>query len=423
MKAPGHYNGSRWRLVCFLAIGAGLNYADRAAMSAVLPSLRSELGLSDVSLGMLGSFFLWSYAICSPLAGWIADSFPRTRIIVFSVVAWSAVTALTALATSLTALLSLRIGLGITECLFLPAALALIAQVHPVETRGRAMSTVTIGINAGMVLGGSLAGYLAEHYGWRVGFGAFGLAGILLGCFAFFFLPTSSTPFSAARGSGARRPSLMVSVRYLVRVRTYHALLIESGLSGMGMWIFFSWLPLYFHDSFGLSLAGAGFAGAFMLQVCVVLGITVGGWVSDRAAARAPQRRMLAYGVCYLICAPFLLIFLTSPSFGVVVVIISCFSFFRGVGQANDSPTLCEIVPEHMRSTAIGFMNACTTSVAGFGVLMTGVFKEGVGLNAIFASIAAAFIIAGFVLLFAYRHYVQRDILNARAGETALLTR
>lgn len=407
------YLQSRWRLVIFLAVATAMNYADRAAMSAVLPVLRTDLELSDVELGMLGSFFLWSYALGSPLAGSIADNFSRTKIVTMSLVAWSAVTALMGAATSFPMLLALRVGLGIAECFFLPAAFALIAQVHEIDTRGRAMSMISIGVNSGMVMGGSLAGFLAEHYGWRTGFWTFGFAGIFLAFGARFFLPRPG-PDPRYEADKATRPSLLAAAKYLVRVPTYHALLLESILSGMGMWIFFSWLPLYFRDSFGMSLAAAGFSGTFMLQACVVFGNIAGGWVSDRAARRAPHRRVLAYGVCYLICAPFLLLFLTDPGFGMVVVIISCFSFFRGFGQANDNPTLCEIVPARLRSTAIGFMNACATGMGGFGVLMTGILKEHMGFNAIFACIAGAFAIAGCFLLFAYRHFARRDIENAR---------
>ncbi len=408
------YLQPRWRMVAFLAVAAALNYADRAAISAVLPALRTEFGLSDVALGMLGSFFLWSYAIGSPLAGSLADSFSRNRLVVFSLVAWSAVTALMGAVYGFSALLALRIALGLTECLFLPAAFALIAQHHNLVTRGRAMSMISIGINGGMVLGGSLAGYLAEHWGWRTGFWVFGLTGSALAFTSNRFLPPA-TP--TKRAAPPRRPSLLPAIRYLARVRTYHALLAESVLSGMGMWIFFAWLPLYFRDAFGLSLAAAGFVGTFMLQACVLIGIAVGGWISDWAAAKAPQRRLLVYGACYLIAAPFLLLFLTRPGFGVVVVSISCFSLFRGIGQANDTPTLCEVVPAHLRSSAIGLMNACSTGAGGCGVLLAGLLKGAFGLNAIFACITGLFVVAGVVLLLAYRGCTADDIRRARETE------
>jgi predicted MFS family arabinose efflux permease len=399
-------------MTAFLATAAALNFADRAAMSSVLSEVRVDLALSDVALGMLGSVFLWSYALGSPFAGLLADRYSRRRIVVLSLVAWSVVTALTGLAGSFPVLLGLRVGLGITECLFLPAAFALIAQHHGPVTRGRAMSLMTIGINCGMVLGGSLAGFLAQHFGWRSGFLVFGLAGIALALCSQPFLPPA-VPVSAA----TPRPSFLAALKYLARVPTYHAMVAESMLSGMGMWIFFSWLPLYFRETYGMSLAAAGFAGTFMLQISVMLGLTAGGWISDRAAARSPHRRVLVYGSCYLLAAPFLLLFLGTPAFGVVAAGITAFSFFRGVGQANDHPTLCEIVPPHLRSTAIGLMNACATASGGCGVFLAGYLKGGFGLGAVFAGISGAFLVAGLVMLFSYHRFARRDFERAGAAD------
>lgn len=404
----------RWQMTAFLATAAAFNFADRAAMSSVLSAVRVDLALSDVALGLLGSVFLWSYALGSPLAGFLADRFSRCRIVIISLVGWSIVTALTGLANSFPVLLGLRVSLGLTECLFMPAAFALIAQHHGPVTRGRAMSLMSVGINCGMVLGGSLAGLLAQHYGWRSGFLVFGLAGVALALGGKFFLPAAPP---APAPAAAPRPTFLAALKHLAGVPTYHAMVAESVLSGMGMWIFFSWLPLYFRETYGMSLAAAGFAGTFMLQISVMLGLTVGGWISDRAAARSPHRRVLMYSSCYLLAAPFLLLFLGAPTFGVVAAGITAFSFLRGVGQANDHPTLCEIVPPNLRSTAIGLMNACATASGGCGVFLAGYLKGGVGLGIVFAGISGAFLVAGLIMLFSYHWFSRRDFERAAAAD------
>jgi predicted MFS family arabinose efflux permease len=399
-------------MVGFLAAAAALNFADRAAMSAVLSAVRVDLALSDVALGMLGSFFLWSYAIGSPIAGALADRWSRPRMVVVSLFAWSAVTVLTGLAVDFPMLLALRIGLGLTECLFFPAAFALIAQYHAPDTRAKAMAVMTIGINSGMVIGGSAAGYLGQHYGWRTGFLVFGLIGIVLALSAKPFLPGSS-PAPAPAG-GVPRAGIGETLRTLVRIPTYWAMVCESMMSGMGMWIFFTWLPLYLRETYNMSLAAAGFSGTFMLQVSVMTGIAVGGWVSDRVAVRLPHRRVLAYGTSYLLAAPFLLVFLGQPDFGVVAAGIAAFSFLRGLGQANDHPTLCEVVPANMRSTGIGLMNSFATASGGCGVLVAGLLKEHVGLAGVFAGISAAFLLAGGIMLYTYHRFSAADFARAR---------
>ncbi len=411
------YRQPRWQMVAFLSVASGVNYADRMALPSILPALRAELGLSDVALGMLSSVFLWAYALGSPVAGSLADKVSRTRVVVWSLVAWSMVTALMSMAGRFETLLVLRGAMGAFECLFLPAAFALIAQHHTLATRARAMSLISIGVNGGIVIGGSAAGFLAEHWGWRIAFVTFGASGLILALGSGRFLPKGIGVDAEVKWSDAMRPSLLSTLRYLAGVRSYYAILFESMMSGMGMWIFFSWLPLFFRDSFGLSLAQAGFAGTFMLQVSVLIGIAIGGWISDRLAIHGPERRLLAYGGCYLIAAPSLLLFLTDSSFASIVIAISWFSLFRGIGQANHNPILCEIVPEHMRSSAIGLMNACLTGAGGCGVLLAGLLKGAFGLQAIFACVAGLFSFAGITLLLAYRFTTREDVRRARRAE------
>lgn len=407
--APWWLEG-RWRVVWFLMLAAALNFGDRSAMSAVLAAIRTEFGVSDVMLGLLGSIFLWSYALGSPLAGTLGDRFSRQRLVVGSLVAWSAVTALMGFATGYPMLLGLRLALGVAECLFLPAAVALIATYHPTSTRARAMSFITIGANCGMVVGGSTAGFFADHYGWRSGFWVLGIAGIVLALVSRPMFP--DTPPAAA--TPTRRVGFLAAARYVFRVPSYYVLLAESMLSGLGMWIFFTWLPLYFRETFQMPLAAAGFAGTFMLQVSVVLGVLAGGWISDRVSAHAPHRRMLLYGCFYLVGAPCLLLFLGQPSFAVVAVAVSAFSFCRGLAQSNDHPTQCEIVPPEYRATGVGIMNACATAAGGCGVLLAGVLKRDVGLGGIFAGISGCFLVAAIVLLVGYRWFIRRDIARAQ---------
>jgi predicted MFS family arabinose efflux permease len=403
---------AHWWLAGFLGCGAALNYADRAAMSSVLASVRTDFGATDVELALLGSVFLWSYALGSPLAGRLADRVSRRTMALWSIASWSLVTALMALVTNFTTLLILRCALGLTESMFLPAAFAMIAETHGGGSRARAMSFITIGINVGMVLGGGFSGFMAEHYGWRLAFGILGVAGMVLALIGRPIVPT--TIVAPAKAAGA---SFWTAVKFLGSVRSYRVLMLESMLSGFGMWIFFSWLPLYLRETYNMTLAAAGFAGTFFLQVAVVLGIGVGGWVSDRVSAGAPHRRMMLYGMFYLIGAPFLLIFLARPPFAVLAIGIGAFSFLRGLGQANDNASQCEVVPRQFRATGLGVMNAVSTAAGGCGVLLAGVLKRELGLYTVFASAAGIFAIAGLALVAGYRLWMRGDIARSQEIE------
>jgi MFS family permease len=234
-----------------------LNYADRGALTAVFPLLRKDLGMSDMALAAIGSFFLWSYALFSPLAGYLGDRLSRSALVTWSVVAWSVVTILTAFVQTTEQLLTMRVLLGLAESLYIPAALALIAEHHATPTRAMAMALHLAGFYSGVVFGGTVAGYLGDSYGWRPSLLLLGCVGLLLGLLCkltVFGLPSSSsaepiTEMQAVQSFGR-------SFSNLVKMASYWVLLLEAMLLAIGTWIFANWLPLYFTETFKMSLSG-----------------------------------------------------------------------------------------------------------------------------------------------------------------------
>ena len=280
----------KWILVAVLFLAASLNYADRGALTAVFPLLRKDLGMSDLALAAIGSFFLWSYALFSPLAGYLGDRFSRSALVTWSVVAWSVVTALTAFVKTSEQLLTMRVLLGVAESLYIPASLALIAEHHATPTRAMAMSLHLAGFYAGVVFGGTVAGYLGDSYGWRPALLLLGGVGLILGLLCKF------TVFAAPRSPSAeptseKQPPLpfVQSLSNLVKTASYWVLLVEAMLLAIGTWIFANWLPLYFTETFKMSLSGAGFAGTFPVQAGAMIGILAGGYFSDRVARKTVQ--------------------------------------------------------------------------------------------------------------------------------------
>ncbi|HTY22677.1 MAG TPA: MFS transporter, partial [Desulfomonilaceae bacterium] len=124
-----------WWLVGFMWVAYLLNYGDRQVAFSIFPLLKTELNFSDTQLGLTGSLFLWVYAICSPIAGQIGDRFSKRTLVVLSLLLWSGVTFLTGLSHSASMLLACRALIGVTESLFIPAAIALTASAHGPQTR------------------------------------------------------------------------------------------------------------------------------------------------------------------------------------------------------------------------------------------------------------------------------------------------
>jgi predicted MFS family arabinose efflux permease len=405
----------KWKIAVMLFAIAALNYGDRSAIAAVFPLLRSDLALSDVMLAGIGSVFLWSYAIGSPIAGYIADRLSRTKILLASVIAWSLIMALTGLVHQGTTLLIMRALLGIAECAYLPASIALIADHHDSKTRATAMGLQLAGMNIGLIAGSAIAGYLAERVGWRRDFFILGGAGLLLALIASFVLCDAPRIREEKESPVGWR-----GIGQLLHMPPYMAVVVGAMLISIGTWIFLNWLPLYFYDRFHLSLALAGLSGPLMLQLAAIIGAVAGGYLSDRlAAGDFLRRRILLLAMGYFCAAPFLLPFLWKSSLGITNLCIFLYALIKAIGSAGESPVLCELAGARLRSTALGILNMMNCIAGGLGILWAGLLKRHYGLGTAFGSLAATVAIAGAVVLCGYFSLERRE---AEYGESSLHT-
>ncbi len=410
---PAGETGYKWRLVALLFGVAMLNYADRTAITTVFPLLRSDLKMTDVELGAVGSFFLWAYALASPLAGSLADRMSRSRLIVGSLAAWSLITLASGLAATTWQLLVLRALLGFAEALYLPAAIALIADYHPVTTRATAISIHTAGLSFGLVAGGTATGYLGESFGWRPAFFLLGGAGLLMAVAAWWWVRDAAEPREL---SPKESPSAVASMVSLMRIPSYAILMAQAMLVAVANWIFVNWLPLYFKEAHSMSLGAAGFTGTFMMQGAATVGVLAGGVLSDRYAGHQPRRRMLLQSVCCFVAAPFLLAFLVQPGIAILNLSIFVFAFFKRIGSTNELPIVCDLLEPRLRSTAIGMMNATNCASGGVGILIAGALKSTLGLDGIFGGLSLLMVLSGLITLAGYLYFFERDLRLSATG-------
>ncbi|MCA9160198.1 MAG: MFS transporter, partial [Planctomycetales bacterium] len=166
-------------LVAFMWGAYFLNYCDRQAVFAMFPVLKTDLAMSDQQLGLTGSIFLWVYGLGCPIAGQIADKYSKRILVVLSLVIWSVVTLATGWATSAMVLLLLRAAMGVSESLYMPAAIALTSNAHPPEKRSRAVSILTTAQIVGTIAGAWFGGWMANQGMWREAFLVLGGLGLL----------------------------------------------------------------------------------------------------------------------------------------------------------------------------------------------------------------------------------------------------
>src|SRR5690349_16826603 len=112
-----------------------LNFYDRQVIGALTEPIRKEFGLSDSQVGLIGSAFIWLYAIVGLPLGRIADSASRKKLLAGGMLVWSALTGTAAMATNYTMLLLSRLGFAVGEAVVAPAATSWIGDLFPATGR------------------------------------------------------------------------------------------------------------------------------------------------------------------------------------------------------------------------------------------------------------------------------------------------
>lgn len=378
-----------WRLIAILWFAALLNYIDRQVIFSLFPLIRIDLHLTDVQLGWTSSSFLWVYAFASPITGYLADRFGRTRLLVSSLALWSLVTLLTGQARNLTELLIARAAMGASEALYLPASLALIAGHHSESTRSRATGLHYSGMYAGVILGGIGGGWVGTRYGWRAAFYLLGSIGLLYSL----LLPRllREAPVSTLT---APVVSLAASIPRILLRPGFSALLFVFAATSAANWLVYTWMPLYLFERFGLSLTEAGFLATFWLQIGSVFGILCGGYLADRWSAIDPRGRAWLQALGLLAAAPFLFLAGHTSSTTLVAIGLFVFGLGRGIFDANAMPVLCTLIPPQLRSTGFGFLNFAGVFVGGVMATLAGYLKSSLGLSVLIQSAGLALAIA-----------------------------
>jgi len=253
---------------------------------------------------------------------------------------------------------------------------------------------------------------MGERMGWRSSFLVLGVAGLVLAGIARLVLRDAPRQMTSVKH--AERHPLLPQLKRLVSTPSYLLLAADEMIVSAGVWMFLNWMPLYFKETFGLSLASAGLSSTMALQGSASLGLLVGGSLSDRIAHRALPRRMLLMGLSYIAVAPCTLFFMRHASLGIITVAIVVFSFGRAFGAVNEDVIVCDLLAPHDRSTGVGLLNMMNCFSGGFGILLAGLLSKRVGLAGMFACVSGLMLLAAAADLVAYYFFLPRDLIAAR---------
>jgi MFS family permease len=395
-----------------------LNYVDRQAIFSLFPLLRKDLGMSNVSLGLVGTVFLWVYGGMSPFVGYLGDRFSRRNIIVGTLALWSLVTFATGFAKTSTEIIALRGLMGVSEACYMPAALALISDHHPPERRSTAVGLHQTGIYFGAAIGGTFAGYVAEHWGWRHAFHSLGAFGILFACFLWLSLrdaPRGARDSNVQNPKGGSPQSLAANVRVVLQTPTLLVLSVVVLIFSIYFWALTAWLPLFFFEKFDMGLARAGGIANAYVQITSVLGIVLGGPLADIALRRNGRARMAVQVVGLLIPAPFLLIIGQTHLLAWAVVALLAFGLGRGLWDCNNMPVICDVAVPEVRSTAYGVFNFAGMLGGGIGTLGFGLLLKKTGSGTLLSAACPLAVLAAMVAWVGMKQFLGNDMRNLRA--------
>jgi predicted MFS family arabinose efflux permease len=388
----------KWRVVAMLWMVCWLNYADRQAIFALFPLLRGEFGVDSVRLALLGSSFMWVYAVFGPVAGWLGDRLSRRVLIISGLGLWLLVTVATILSHNFWQMVILRAFSGLAEAVYFPAAMSLIAAYHGPETRSRAMAVHQSAVYAGTIGGGVLAALVGELFGWRSSFFLFGSAGLLIMVLLLLFLKDPGRVEESGEAAPVAASLRETLHETLVEPQALRLVLVFIGANFVAM-IFLVWLPSFLYGKFHMSLSMAGVSATVYLQLAAVAGVLCGGVLADRWAARSRGGRMKTQALGLLAGTPFLFLTGWSPTMIVLIGAMIGLGFFKGMYESNIWASLYDVVRPECRATAVGLMNSLGWLGGGVAPLAIAAASQRFGMSLCLSATACVYALAGCVLL------------------------
>ena len=399
-----------WTLIGLLWIVAFLNAADRNILVAVLPQLKSEFGLTDTQLALLGSLFFWVYAVGAFLAGRLADSVRRTRVILWGLIFWSVATGASSLANGFALLLAMRGLVAIGESAYYPTATALIGDWHRPAMRSRALSIHQTAVFAGAGLGAVATGFIADRLSWHAPFLIFGGIGLVHALVLSRTLRDAPIRHTGAEAGKPAEPiGIVLGIPPAIMLCFVFAL-----ATGASTGVTF-WAPFYVNKVLGLNLAGSALVGSATINIAGFLSVPLGGLLADLLAKRTAVGRFYTLATGLGLAGLLLLPLLGARTAAQIGAVLVATSVAKGLFDGCIYAAMQDVVPPHARATAVGMMTMIGFFGAGATPLLVARIGEGFGMQAGIVAMAGLYAVAVVLLLATLRSTRRAVLANAEA--------
>lgn len=396
-----------WVVVGLLWGVALLNYMDRQMLSTMKEAMQVDITelQSATNFGYLMAIFLWIYALMSPVSGIIADRLSRKWLIVGSLFVWSSVTYLMGIADTFNQIVWLRALMGVSEALYIPAGLSLIADYHTGKSRSLAVGIHMTGLYMGQAIGG-FGATVAAAFSWHTTFHWFGVIGIAYAVILMLFLhdkKIETIPTEKLQAKPHEKEGVLISLKSLLTNVAFWVILLYFAAPSLPGWATKNWLPTLFAENLNLPMSQAGPLSTITIAVSSFIGVIIGGPLSDRWVQKNLRGRVYTGAIGLGLTIPSLLLLGFGHNLIAVVAAGLLFGIGYGIFDTNNMPILCQFVSRKQRATAYGVMNMIGVAAGAFITHLLGRWGDNGNLGIGFAMLAIVVAVALFVQLYFLR--------------------
>lgn len=378
MRGAAGSRAARRVLLLLLALYA-LNYLDRQVINILGQSIKSELRLSDLQLGLLtGTAFGIFYSLLGLPIARLADRFSRVKIITASLTLWSTLTAACGFAQSYTQLFALRLGVGVGEAGGTPPAQSLISDFFPVTRRGTAMAIFNTGVPLGSFLGFLMGGFLNDSMSWRAALLVAGLPGLILAPMLLRCIPepvrgsADGIPVSAS----APGQSVREAVGSLLDRPSFIWLILGGTFGIFIIYVTNTWLPPLFIRLHGMTARQVG--GWMALSIGLgALGALAGGALADKLKRRFARAEIWILMTSTALTAPAMYVAVTARNVNVALCSTVTLYILGYVWMGPTSAMVQRVAPVRTRALATGIqLFVANITALAFGPPLVGLASD-----------------------------------------------
>ncbi|WP_404784942.1 MFS transporter [Altericista sp. CCNU0014] len=382
----------RWQIPAVLAVTIVINYFNRNNLSLALPRLAQDFGWSDREVGSKGELllaaFYVSYALSNMLMSPAAERFGPKRSVMMTICAFSLVTILSApLGYSLSALIVLRLLLGLGEGVHIPMASAITSRWFLSDERSRANAIWVSGILLSTSIAPIIIVPLIHLWGWRSTFAGLGIGGMLLSLpLIYFLIPDEpshiASPDAVVTATDFQQQKQQQKIQQIAyRQNPLFWLMVTGGsLNAFCSFGLLNWLPTYFNRAKGIDFEQLGWPLA-LVYTAGMFGIALMAYLGDKL-----QGRIQLAGMGFLMAGGMVYIASTTTQAVPLVLFFAGAVFCQSAYGAQEYAIVQRILPVDRVGAGTGLYNGLAVLLGGVGgslipgtiVAMTGSFDAGI---------------------------------------------